>query len=238
MDMRLHTVNLVDGKIPTLPYDSDHNVITLTIYLDKADKISFTNIAASPQHYNYKKANWRKFNNYLEKNIQNQNSIPHDRNLSIYEIDQYILNIEKIITEAIKITIPKNTPRATNYYQKYVNKTIKKLHSYKSFLLTRLFRNTPYSRQGNNKTKKTIRKINKLLQTEFRRTVTAYWEGQVKNIDYRNPHKFFPNINRFLKPKKTMGIDTLRVQADNSQLSIYAQTNFQQLIKDNSQEEG
>ncbi|KAI4475629.1 hypothetical protein M0802_015087 [Mischocyttarus mexicanus] len=31
-----------------------------------------------------------------------------------------------------------------------------------------------------------------------------------------------------------MGIDTLRVQADNSQLSIYAQTNFQHLIKDNS----
>ncbi|KAI4480425.1 hypothetical protein M0802_014235 [Mischocyttarus mexicanus] len=191
-------------------------------------------VDASPQHYNYKKANWRKFNNYLEKNIQNQNSIPHDRNLSIYEIDQYILNIEKIITEAIKITILKNTPEATNYYQKYVNKTIKKLHSYKSFLLTRLFRNTPYSRQDNNKTKKTIRKINKLLQTEFRRTVTAYWEGQVKNIDYRNPHKFFPNINRFLRPKKTTGIDTLRVQADNSQLSIYAQTNFQHLIKDNS----
>ncbi|KAI4482510.1 hypothetical protein M0802_013642 [Mischocyttarus mexicanus] len=147
MDIRLHTVNLVDSKIPTLPYDSDYNAITLTIYLDKADKISFTNITASPQHYNYKKANWRKLTNYLEKNIKNQNSIPHDRNLSIYEIDQYILNLEKIITEAIKITIPKNKPGATNYYQNYVNKTIKKLHSYKSLLLTKLFRNTPYSRQ-------------------------------------------------------------------------------------------
>ncbi|KAI4475151.1 hypothetical protein M0802_015265 [Mischocyttarus mexicanus] len=46
--------------------------------------------------------------------------------------------------------------------------------------------------------------------------------------------KFFLNINRFLRPKKTLGIDTLRVQADNSQLSIYAQTNFQHIIKDSS----
>ncbi|KAI4480017.1 hypothetical protein M0802_014301 [Mischocyttarus mexicanus] len=234
MDMRICTVDLAEGKLITLPYDSDHNAITLSISLDNSFIALNNSSPVAQKHFNYKNANWRKFINYLEKDSQAQTCIPHDRNLTIEEIDQYIIELEKIILDAITTTIPKHNPGTTKYYLKYENKTIRKLHACKSALITGIFKNTLLNRQGKNKAKKIIKKINKLLQAEFRKTVTAYWEDQVKNIDYRNPHKFFPNINRILRPKKSISINTLRVQEDNSQLSNYAQTKFQHLKMDNS----
>ncbi|KAI4486271.1 hypothetical protein M0802_012415 [Mischocyttarus mexicanus] len=99
---------------------------------------------------NFKNEILNEMNKLNTKIINNaaQTCIPHDRNLTIEEIDQYIIELEKIILDAITTTIPKHNPGTTKYYLKYENKTIRKLHACKSALITGIFKNTLLNRQG------------------------------------------------------------------------------------------
>ncbi|KAI4496945.1 hypothetical protein M0802_007893 [Mischocyttarus mexicanus] len=85
MDMRILADDLVDGKLQTLPYDSDHDAIKLTVYIDKTYMGLNGNTTGQPHQFNYKRANWRKFSKNLVETSQTH--IPHNRNLSTREID-------------------------------------------------------------------------------------------------------------------------------------------------------
>lgn len=230
IDLRIEVNNLSNGKLTTLPYDSDHNAITLTFSVDKAAHDFMMDQDNSA--INFKKANWRKFNKHLLKTYHDEIKIPSDRNLTVDEIDGFISQLEFIINESIKATIPK-IRRQDDYFLKYKNNNIKKLHALKSFLIRRQFDNIAISLQEKCRIKSNINRINKLLQNEFQKTVTKYWEAQIKSIDYRNSKEFFPKINRLLRPRKEISINTLKIPVDNSELSNHLNTKFPELISNN-----
>ncbi|CAG5084925.1 Similar to RTase: Probable RNA-directed DNA polymerase from transposon BS (Drosophila melanogaster) [Cotesia congregata] len=232
IDMRIDFTNLINGKLQTLPYDSDHLAITLTISVEECAPGLLNNLNSIPSQFNFKKANWNKFRKNILKNYSEVISIPSDRNLSIDEIDKYIGQLESKIQDSMISTIPRNK-KQDDYYLKYNNKKIKRLHAYKSYLIKRQFDKIPVSLQEKIRIKLTIKRINKLLHKEFGKTVTAYWEAQIKSINFKNPHEFFPKINRMLRPRKDININTLKIPIDNRDLSTLCNSKFPELISNN-----
>ncbi|XP_008555147.1 uncharacterized protein LOC103576621 [Microplitis demolitor] len=208
-DSRIKLTGLNSNKLTTLAYDSDHNAITFN--LETAE--IFNGITEPPRHnikFNFKKTNWRKLTQHLDDNYTEK--LPHDRNLTVDEINSSILKIEEKIHEAINKIVPRAKIDTKKGCQKYTNNKIKKLHHNKTILIAELFKN------NNNRAqiKEIIKTINLQLAAEFRKAETAYWEAMAKNINYKDSTKFFPRINRYFRYKEPPRIDTISIKKDNN----------------------
>ncbi|KAK2577680.1 hypothetical protein KPH14_012829, partial [Odynerus spinipes] len=220
VDSRIEIIDLQDGKLTTLPYDSDHNAISFSINVNTI--FQGTVIPDTPTRYNYKKTNWEKFSKNLLQSYKGQR-LAHNRNLSIDEIDNAIVNLEEHIQNAIVATVPKFNFKQ-NYCNLYINNRIKKLHSLKSKLITRLF-NTQKApnndlRYADKYIKDTIKLINVFLHIEFKKSTTAYWEARIKGINYRDSLSFFPSINNLLRNKKAQNLEDLKLNPNNIDTTI------------------
>lgn len=100
---RIQTTNLVQNKLDTLDYDSDHIAITLTIRLQNDLDINFC--SEPPNALNYKKTNWKKFRAAVEAQHQGRTT-PRNINLTNDGIDKYLASIEQHIKNAIEETVP------------------------------------------------------------------------------------------------------------------------------------
>ncbi|KAK2577785.1 hypothetical protein KPH14_011604 [Odynerus spinipes] len=216
VDSRIEIIELQDGKLTTLPYDSDHNAISFSINMNTI--FQGTVILGIPTRYNYKKTNWEKFSENLLQSYKDHR-LAHNRNLSINEIDNAIVNLEDHIQKAIVFTVPKFYFKQ-NYCNLYINNRIKKLHRLKSKLITRLF-NTHKApnndlRYSDKYIKDTIKLINVFLHIEFKKSITAFWEARIKGINF-----FFPSINKLLKNKKAPNLEDLKLNPNNIDTTIH-----------------
>ncbi|XP_034944089.1 uncharacterized protein [Chelonus insularis] len=216
-DSRLSLVGLINNKLDTIPYDSDHNGIIFSIDTHSI----FQGIIRPPPppiRFNYRCTKWDDFTDHLLSARNSSDQIPADRNLSIEEIDNHIVRLEKMISDSIEATVPKINTNKYNPYVKYVNNRVKKLHSIKSQLLTSMFK---VVKAGAGKVliqeyKSAIKHTNKLLQSEFNKSVTAYWAARVKSINYRDSNSFFPTINSTLRSKSSLSIEALKVDINST----------------------
>ncbi|KAK0071422.1 hypothetical protein PV325_012981 [Microctonus aethiopoides] len=94
--------NLVQNKIQTAAYDSDHRALMLQITLP--DNAKPPTKPPRPNTFNFKKTKWKKFSSKLQKN--NKIQIPDDMNLDKTQIDSYIDQINTQLTEEM------NRPRS------------------------------------------------------------------------------------------------------------------------------
>ena len=150
--------------------------------------------------------NWKKFKNKISSIYDLE--IPSNRNQTISEINHYISKIEEFIHKANEWTVPRYT--STDNVLNYITHKINKLHKYKSFLITTLnkqYKSTYSVSSLNIPFLKIINKINDLLKNENQTSYTKYWNCQLTQIDHRNPDKFFPEINRFFRPKEQLKIN-------------------------------
>ncbi|XP_034949803.1 uncharacterized protein [Chelonus insularis] len=236
-DNRIEITNSPNEKIPVLEYDSDHNALLLCINTNTL----FDGLAAPMERsvkYNYKKANWEKFKRHMNKQYKEEEQVPANRNLTITEIDEHIIKLENLITTCINDIIPRIDPNKWKYYEKYESNAIKKLHNYKSFLLSRLHFTrykspAAHSKQEITRIKTTIRLINKKLAKEFKRTITAYWKALIKSINYRDSHQFFPLINRLLRPNKAIKLSNFKFDVNSSAFSKNLSETHPHLISNN-----
>ena len=210
LDSRLKIINLNNDKIRTLDYNSDHCALSFTINL--SDIAIINNIDPNNSYrFIFKKTKWNKFSKKLRK-LHNE-EIPHNRNLSIHEINNYISNIELSIKKTIDETVPKYNPN--NNVLNYISDKIKKLHRYKSFLVTTLNNHYKQAYPPTSHSipflKSIINKINVVLKNEYKTTYTKYWETQIATIDHRNSDQFFLKINRYFRPKEQLKIDCLSI---------------------------
>lgn len=203
----------MNGKLRTLPYDSDHNAITFSISLDRNNQeLLITN---QPRFsFNYKRTKWKAFSIHLDK-LHNENSRPQaDRNLTIEEIDKHIGRLESTIIKAIKDKVPKFQP-GKGVHQ-YVNTKIKKLKSYKSYLITKLYKTRQLQNNNHNKAvikaiKLLIKHFNADLHKEFSKAVTAYWAALEKSINHKKSDSFFPQIDRIYQRKPPIQINDIHI---------------------------
>lgn len=233
VDSRIEVSDLRNGKLKVLPYDGDHNAILLTICTNR----TFQGLPEPPTPASvasFRRTKWDKFTKYLEEKAAQEPRIPHNRNLTIEEIDSAITNMEELIMDAIDKAVPKVKP-TRDQLNLYVNNRIKKLHRYKSKLLSILFsiRQSPPPRVGGLQQviKNLIKKTNAQLHSEFRKMVTAYWEAKQRAINYRDPSSFFPTINSILRHKRLPKVENLIVSNNNPIVNTLDTINTDQLAE-------
>lgn len=101
--------------LPVLPYDSDHHAIQINV--------GFTNnaqfvlpVTEGPLFFNYRKTNWKKFSNHLNRQCLEMAPL-ESRNLSNIEIDEAIDQLNEVISMSIQYVIPKF--RTSNPFECY-----------------------------------------------------------------------------------------------------------------------
>ncbi|KAL7286456.1 hypothetical protein TKK_0019402 [Trichogramma kaykai] len=215
-DCRLNFTDLIDDKIKTLDYNSDHLALCFTVSIPcELNSID----PSDSHHFSFKKTKWPKFTTYLQSNYIH--NIPTNRNLTNTEIDRNITTIADFIMNAIKNIVPKYKP--SNNFMIYSNTTIKKLHKYKSFLISlrnKFYRNPAHinSLIDLDSLKFLINLTNHTLNNEYKKSQTKYWDCVHSKINYKNSETFFPQINRFFRPKKPLKIETITINRENSYL--------------------
>jgi len=161
----------------------------------------------------FSRANWKKFQKILKDKItlnSNLANIPNDRNISNEDCDEHIQSISIIIEEAIKLSVPKI--KCKNMIDCYQNKTIERLQSYKSFLITKVNRmqyGTSADRSQLQQTKAILKNVKTLLKQQFQASVNKYWKLRAQSIQKTNSRTMFPRINKLYITKEPMKISKL-----------------------------
>lgn len=120
-------------KLPSIPYDSDHNAVISTITLTDGAPIEIET-QIEEIRYNFRKVNWKKF---AEKLVDaSQQYIPHDRNLSLKETITHLKETDNIILTTMNKIVPKISSK--NSTDPYITPQIKELQKLKSHILTQL----------------------------------------------------------------------------------------------------
>ncbi|OXU17002.1 hypothetical protein TSAR_006387 [Trichomalopsis sarcophagae] len=230
IDNRLKIKDLVNNKINTTDYNSDHKPLLFTVDLHESISIHDPSLN---HRFIFKKTKWKKFSKKISTNYDLE--IPENKNLTNDEIIIYIKQIESNILDTIKTVVPKYKPK--NNVLNYINKKIKNLHKYKSFLITSInnsFRRGQNSLYNTSYLKYLVNKINVILKGLYQTSYTSYWETQHKLIDHRDPTAFFPLINRFFRLKEPLNIQSITIDQDNTNLLIRSEYNVDNLTKVNN----
>lgn len=217
-DTRLQFLNLrPNNTLETIDYDSDHNALVFQINKSTSDHLILETQTDSPM-YNFRKTNWKKFQDHLEKNCDLE--IYNNVNLTNSQIDSFIDEIEKHIQTALQETVP--IIKQSNSCEPYINNKIKKLQRDKSYILSKinkLKRNYAYDKREE------LEYLNYLLynikfelKQEFSNSVNQHWSNKIKNIPKNNAASMFPQINQIFRPKESGAIPTLKLPPEKAPL--------------------
>lgn len=226
-------MDLQNNKIKTCTYDSDHNGTKFSIELNENHTIE-TAIHKPPIKL-YKNTNWEKLEKYLEET--ELNPIPNNTNLSNEEIDSHLNTLNEIILKAINATVP--TCKPNDSVMKYVNHKISKLYKIKSKLITEYNKMKRAGFSEKNATvieiKSTLKSIKIIIKEEFSKATTRYWANQIKAINHRKPESFFPKINKILRSRQSIQIETLNINENDTELLDKNKINKDKLAKYNKE---
>ena len=102
LDNRLKLNDLVSKKIQTLDYNSDHRALSFCVAI--SDIARLTEIDPNHQYrFIFKKTKCKKFSKQMARNYTED--IPHNKNLSIDEINHYINQIQDSILKTTDETV-------------------------------------------------------------------------------------------------------------------------------------
>ncbi|XP_044578967.1 uncharacterized protein LOC123261439 [Cotesia glomerata] len=214
-DSRLNLVNLINNKLKKLNYDSDHRGILIDLNLQKLE-INSQSVESHTSSL-YKKTKWKKFTKHINDNYSIE--IPHDRNLNIAEIDEYIEQLNEAIITSIEKIVPKNTAQPKNNY--YITNRLVKLHKQKSQLLTLLHKEKKSNTANHHLIKNIkikIEAIRSKIQLEIKANIENHWEKICKKVNHRDHTKFFPIINKVFRPRERSHMPNLSIKEENSHL--------------------
>ncbi|CAD6212894.1 GSCOCG00011074001-RA-CDS [Cotesia congregata] len=213
--LKINTKNN-SNDVEAIPYDSDHNALSFKVF-PPTDNIWSLDTRVERPRLNYKKTDWDRFQNKLNKlhNVK----IPKDRNLNREEIDSHLNTLEISITNAIESTVP--IVKKNNSVECYINKTIKDLESWKSSLITsinRIYRKFHHNDNEHLRNlKDQLQSVRYLLKLEYNKSINDYWANKVKNIP-KNSEKMFPRINQIFRPKGKIKIDNMEIDNNRQHL--------------------
>lgn len=229
-DSRIQLNNLINNKLPVLPYDSDHQAILINCAPINTDKFILERASKKKLGFIFKKMN---FEIFLEQITLHLPNIPTDRNLTNEEIDEFVEQLDFTILNAMQQAIP--TGEIVNSFDKYLNNKIKRLQKKKSSLVTQLNRAKKANDQHlYNLVRTELDRIKQCLENEFRKRISNYWKNEIKQITVREHDKFFNKINRIYRFQIKTGIESLHVGTNQNDILIRADIDPAETVKDNN----
>ncbi|XP_011313421.1 uncharacterized protein [Fopius arisanus] len=213
IDSWLNITNLLNNRLDTTIYESDHKALLINIQLDQSSALH-PETPPQPRHI-FEATNWTEFTSHLGHNYNSK--VPSNRNLDQNEIDNFLLPINNSITHAIDNKVPKAT--TTSNTQKHITQRIKQLDKKKSSLLTFLHRLRAKDPRGRNADTKTAKLLlahtREDLNIEFSAAIEKHWSNTFKKINHRDSSKFMPSINRIFRPKTNSGPADIHIPGAN-----------------------
>lgn len=103
-DMRLNILNLRNHKIPTFPYDSDHNRLKIKLRIPYNEGLIIEENEIN-NSINFSNTKWNLFYTKL-LNHQFNFTIPTDVNLTNLEIEEYLDKVDETVLKMLKETTP------------------------------------------------------------------------------------------------------------------------------------
>ncbi|XP_050488682.1 uncharacterized protein LOC126872621 [Bombus huntii] len=231
-DARLKFQNLrPNNTLKTLAYDSDHNALVFQINKSTSDFLTLETQTETPR-YNYKKTDWKKFQNTLEQNCDLK--IYNNVNLTNRQIDSFLDEIEKHTQIALQKSVP--IIKQKNSCEPYINNEIKDLQRDKSYILSKINNiklNYSYDKREELEFLKfLLHRIKAKLKQEFAISINHYWTNKIKNISKNDSANMFPQINQIFRPKEQNPIPPLKLPPENSSLIQEAGITIHNTIKD------
>lgn len=196
----------INGKIPSAEIFSDHSVIFTNICCDKIKKCEPMKIK------NFKKTNWKKFNEFIDKRISEIN-IPIHSNIDGKAIDEISENIENIFKEAIKRFVPEIEVHSSNI--ELSSKSLALIQE-KKRLMRKKFRNR--NNEHSVTIKSQIKLINQLLLQSISKDYSIWWKQRITKIKPDN--NLFKNIKKISKYKSQNAMPHTLSNSDSSETYI------------------
>lgn len=215
-DTRLKLIGLLNNKLRVLDYTSDHDAIEIKIDLKNINNASLIELPVQHKK-NFKQTKWLKFQNTLaNKNIDIQN----DRNLSNQEIDNYLDKLNLNISSTIEELVPNY--KHTDSSKKYVNKRIKNLTNIKNSLISQYKKLQKLGNKNHAQVRLTITNYKEQIawytyeiKKEFSISCNNFWAKKAKDIDYKKPDTFFPELKKMFKFTEQQKITHLTIDTNN-----------------------
>ncbi|XP_033303746.1 uncharacterized protein LOC117207545 [Bombus bifarius] len=231
-DSRLKFQNLrPNNTLKTLAYDSGHNALIFHVSKNTSDLLTLETQTEIPR-YNYKKTDWKKFQNILEQNCDLK--ICNNVNLTNRQIDAFIDEIEKHTQTALQKSVP--NIKQKNSCEPYINNKIKELHRDKSYIISKINNiklNYSYDKREELEFPKyLLYKIKAQLKQEFAISINHYWTNKIKNISKNDSANVFPQINQIFRPQEQNPIPPLKLPPENASLIQEAGITIHNTIKD------
>ncbi|XP_033361822.1 uncharacterized protein LOC117240075 [Bombus vosnesenskii] len=231
-DARLKFQNLrPNNTVKTLAYDSDHNALVFQINKNTSDFLTLETQTETPR-YNYKKTDWKKFQNTLEQNCDLK--IYNNVNLTNRQIDSFLDEIEKHTQIALQKSVP--IIKQKNSCEPCINNKIKDLQRDKSYILSKINNiklNYSYDKREELEFLKfLLHRIKTQLKQEFATSINHYWTNKIKNISKNDSANMFPQINQIFRPKERGPTPPLKLPPENAPLIQEAGITIHNTIKD------
>ncbi|XP_068984992.1 uncharacterized protein [Bombus flavifrons] len=231
-DARLKFQNLrPNNTLKTLAYDSDHNALVFHIKKNTSDLLTLETQTEAPR-YNYKKTDWKKFQNILEQNCDLK--MYNNANLTNSQIDSFIDEIEKHTQIALQKSVP--IIKQKNSCEPYINSKIKELQRDKSYILSKIndikYNYSYDKREELEFLKYLLYKIKAHLKQEFASFINHYWTNKIKNISKNDTVNMFPQINQIFRSKGQNPISPLKLPPEKASLIQEAGITTHNTIKD------
>lgn len=197
-----------------LPYDSDHDAISMIISLEN-DLLLNIPTANKTGQFKFNTVNWAKFNKSLCRSYQvwpksdGGTIVPANANLNNAEIDSGVEQLSDIITKTMDTQIKRYI--WTDDASKYTNSRIKLLKRHKNECLREMFDcklfPSQYPQGHAIYLKSIFRNLKTLLNQAFSTSQNKYWEHTFTNLSLNDPKSMFSTINRIsnrANPRKQM----------------------------------
>lgn len=230
IDNRLKISNLLNNKIKTSDYNSDHLALlielTLPCNLPTQDPLLTHKLM-------FKKTKWKKFTKTL--GLNHQEPVPSNINLTNDEINTHIEKLDSLILNTIEEVVPKYRPN--DNILTYTNSKIKKLHKIKSFLITarnQKYKTHPKHHEEIAHIKQLLNHTNRLIKNEYHLSYNKHWDTMHKKIDHTKSDSFFPNINRFFRPKGAPSFSNILIEQNDVDLLSRCNIDHSKLPKENN----
>lgn len=205
VDARLYLNNENFDSLFTLEFDSDHWAISAEFLLPSNNYICRSK--TQRPIYLFKKTNWSKFREIMESKITS--NFPNNINLSNDQIEVGLKELDQVILETIKKTVP--VLKRQNSMEKYMSKKIKPLHDIKNKILSKIrkaYRKyvNPFSPKLM-KLKKHLADCKSKLEKEYSLVTNKHWADKMKTMSTSNPKQLFTNIKRLIKNDESLSPD-------------------------------
>lgn len=204
----------------TLTYDSDHNAIQILAYKNYGKEPFLFVKHQGKAKLNFRKTNWRSFQNKIINSLHSYNDIPDNLNLSNNDIDLHLERLNAIILSAIEQTVPKFQDK--DQLHKFTSCVIKKLQKEKNKLLSTIKQHNRLQTFLTDRDlmiqKCKLKLIRKLIEENLVLAVNDHHKRKYSNLNPKDPLKMFSEARKQYRNNDSQEIETIRLPLSGASL--------------------